>query len=398
MKHLKYIFTTFAVALFAASCSQDELLEDGGDTPVTGQTQTYTFTVSPDIVMEGEAGTRTPTATTDDQPTRCFMQVYDAAGVAQVTGPIAGTPSNDNGDYTFTTKLFSNTEYTYLFWADNANVEVADLKAVPYTAGTVAFSYRTKGTPENVAKTTVSLKHAVTKLTLQTTTETSVKADEDVRVTASCASSYNVAAPASSTFSSQTAEKVFEAATDFTGENPEVASFYFIPRDEEQDVDVEFHLLKQTIESVPLVANIHVYLQGDLSEDNPKWGATSEYAQKQINYFFKQKDGTTSEGTLVDGVYRFYLPEEKITDLEAVLSAILHKNVKLDLTGIYIIFEEVLDNDYTFTIKNNPVSTIKCLDILINNNKTYAVYYNPMYDGSYANFSVVSDKLKNQTE
>ena len=45
----------FAVALFATSCSQDELLDDGGDTPVTGQTQTYTFTVSPDIVMEGDA-------------------------------------------------------------------------------------------------------------------------------------------------------------------------------------------------------------------------------------------------------------------------------------------------------------------------------------------------------
>ena len=125
--------------------------------------------------------------------------------------------------------------------------------------------------PVDVAKTTVSLKHAVTKLTLQTTVETSVEAGEAVRVTASCASSYNVAAPANSTFSSQTAEKVFEAATNFTGENLEVASFYFIPENEEQDVDVEFHSLKQTIESVPLVANIHVYLQGDLSEDNPKW-------------------------------------------------------------------------------------------------------------------------------
>ena len=268
MKQLKYIFTTFAVALLAASCSQDELLEDGGDTPVTGQTQTYTFTVSPDIVMEGEAGTRTPTATTDDQPTRCFMQVIEADGTS---GDVIEGSKNDNGDYTFTTKLFSNTEYTYLFWADNANVEVADLQAVPYQAGTVAFSCRTKGTPEEVTGTTVSLKHAVTKLTLQTTVETSVDAGEAVRVTASCASSYNVAAPASSTFSSQTAEKIFDVATDIAA-NKEVASFYFIPKNEEQDVDVEFHSLKQTIESVPLVANIHVYLQGDLSEDNPKWG------------------------------------------------------------------------------------------------------------------------------
>ncbi len=395
MKHLKYIFMAFAVALLAASCSQDELPGEGGDTPVTGQTQTYTFTVSPDIVMEGEAGTRTPTATTDDQPTRCFMQVYDAAGVAQVTDPIAGTPISDNGDYTFTTKLFSNTEYTYLFWADNANVEVTDLQAVPYQAGTVAFSYRTKGTPETVAKTTVSLEHAVTKLTLQTTTETSVKADDVVRVTASCASSYNVAAPAKSTFSSQTAEKVFETATNFTGESPEVASFYFIPRDEEQDVDVEFHLLKQTIESVPLVANIHVYLQGDLSENNPKWGATSEYAQKQIDRFFKKEDGT-SEGTLMNGVYTFYLPPGNIAYLDAVLSAIFHKNVELDLTKNYYIFEEVLDNNYTFTVRNDIHSEV--LDILINGNKTFRIYHKDWNSGNYQNFSVVSDKLNQSTE
>ena len=396
MKHLKYIVMAFAVALLAASCSQDDYLaEDGGDTPVTGQTQTYTFTVSPDIVMEGEAGTRTPTATTDDQPTRCFMQVYDAAGVTQVTVPIAGTPSNDNGDYTFTTKLFSNTEYTYLFWADNANVEVDDLQAVPYQAGTVAFSYRTKGTPETVAKTTVSLEHAVTKLTLQTTTETSVKADEAVRVTASCASSYNVAAPARSTFSSQTAEKVFDVATDIAA-NKEVASFYFIPRDEEQDVDVEFHLLKQTIENVPLVANIHVYLQGDLSEDNPKWGATSEYAQKQIDFFFKDENGDP-EGTLQNGVYMFYLPPGNIADLEAVLSAIIHKNVELNLTNIGTIFKEVLDNNYTFAIRNNPYGNA-FLDILVNDGKTYRLFYTDWNFGGYEIFSVVSDKLKNQTE
>ena len=390
MKQLRYIFMAFAVALFAASCSQDELLDDGGDTPVTGQTQTYTFTVSPDIVMEGEAGTCTPTATTDDQPTRCFMQVYDAAGVAQVTVPIAGTPSSDDGDYTFTTKLFSNTEYTYLFWADNANVEVTNLQAVPYQAGTVAFSYRTKGTPENVAKTTVSLKHAVTKLTLQTTTETSVDAREAVRVTASCASSYNVAAPARSTFSSQTAEKVFDVATVIAA-NKEVASFYFIPRDEEQDVDVEFHLLKQTIENVPLVANIHVYLQGDLSESNPKWGATSEYAQKQIDFFFKKEDGT-SERTSED-VYRFYLSPENIADFEAVLSAIFHKNVELDLTKNRYIFEEVLDNNYTFAVRNDIFNMR--LDIFINNSKTYVLHYDTGVSNMYENFSVVSDKLKN---
>lgn len=393
MKHLKYIFMAFAVALLATSCSQEELPGEGGDTPVTGQTQTYTFTVSPDIVMEGEAGTRTPTATTDDQPTRCFMQVYDAAGVTKVTDPIDGTPNNDDGDYTytFTTKLFSNTEYTYLFWADNANVEVTDLQAVPYTAGTVAFSYRTTGTPENVAKTTVSLKHAVTKLTLQTTTETSVDAEEAVRVTASCASSYNVAAPASSTFSSQTAEKVFDVATDIAA-NKEVASFYFIPRDEEQDVDVEFHLLKQTIESVPLVANIHVYLQGDLSENNSKWGATKEYAEKQIDRFFKDENGNPKGDNMGDGIYRFSLSPDRISELEAVIGAIFHEKVEIQLGGLTV-FEKNLEEDYIFQINYDIFS--QHLAIYINYNLLYIIHLNY---SQYEDFSDVSNVLKQSTE
>lgn len=395
MKHLKYIFMAFAVALLATSCSQEELPGEGGDTPVTGQTQTYTFTVSPDIVMEGEAGTRTPTATTDDQPTRCFMQVYDAAGVTKVTDPIDGTPNNDDGDYTytFTTKLFSNTEYTYLFWADNANVEVTDLQAVPYTAGTVAFSYRTTGTPENVAKTTVSLKHAVTKLTLQTTTETSVDAEETVRVTAMCASSYNVAAPANSTFSQQTLVKTFEGPTNVAA-NKEVASFYFIPRDEEQDVDVEFHLLKQTIESVPLAANTHVYLRGDLSEDNPKWGATSEYVQKQIKHFFLKDDGN-SKGTPGGNGYYFYLPRSDIYKFDSVIGAILHEEVEISLDGFGKILEKEFEDGYIFRILNDIYSGI--LTIYINYTPVYNISYSS-YNTDFENFSTVSDVLEQSTK
>ena len=152
-----------------------------------------------------------------------------------------------------------------------------------------------------------------------------------------------------------------------------------------QTVTFSAHDLAQTIDVVHLVANTNVTLQGDLSEDNPKWGATKEYVEKQIDFFFKNENGD----------YQFYLPEEKIIDLEAVLSAIFHKNVKLDLTQSYIIFEEVLDNDYTFRIINNQ--HLKYLDIYINTNKVYKVSYNPD-DDYYASFSVVSDKLKNQTE
>ena len=391
MKQLTVIFTILTALLLATSCSKEELPGDE-NTDEPEQMQTYTFTVSPDLTMEGDAETRSE-GTQEEMPTRCFMQIFGN----NVSQDVQQSESIENGSFTFSVKL-PNTTYTFLFWADNGSGDTpTDLQEVQYTPGTVAFAAKVVNTPENVIKSGVSLKHAVTKLSLKTTAATSASEGESIKVTTTCATTYNVADLSVSSPSAYTAIKTFNASTNFAA-NENIATFYFLPQNETQSVDVEFHLLKQTIESVPLAANTHVTLQGNLSEDNPKWGATSEYAQKQINYFFKQKDGTTSEGTLNGGVYRFYLPEENITDLEAVLSAIFHKNVKLDLTGIYIIFEEVLDNDYTFTIRNNPTSASRYLDILINNNKTYAIYYNPAYDGLFTNFSVVSNKLKNQTE
>ena len=316
MKRLEYIFIMFAAILLTTSCSKDDLLPDGStDAPVTGQTQTYTFTVSPDITMEGDARTRTE-GTPEEMPTRCFMQIFGN----NVYLDVQKGESIDNGSFTFSVKL-PNMAYTFLFWADNAdNVSEnppTDLRAIQYTPGTVAFTAREEGKPKEVSDKEVSLKHVVTKLSLQTTEATSASEGESIKVTTTCATTYNVDNPSASSYSKQTATKTFDTPTDFAA-NSNIATFYFIPTDEAQDVDVEFHLLKQTIQNISLAANSHITLQGNLSENNPKWGATSEYAQKQINYFFKQKDGTTSEGTLNGGVYRFYLPEENITDLEAV--------------------------------------------------------------------------------
>ena len=381
MKLLNYIFTLITLALLATSCSQDELPGGGGDTPITGQTQTYTFTVSPDQTMEGDAATRSE-GTDAEMPTRCFMQVIKPSGEAEEI--ITETKDNTTSNYTFTVRLASNTEYTYLFWADNGTQEISSLTAVPYTQGTVAFAAKETGTPGNI--TNVSLKHAVTRLSLQTKEAISVEEGETIQVTTTCATTYNVANPSASPYSEQTTTKTFDTSADFTA-NSNIATFYFIPTSETQDVDVEFHLLKQTIADVPLAANTHVTLQGNLSEDNANWGATSEYVEEQINFFFKNEDGTpVSE--------RFYLQKGKIEDLEAVLSAIFHKNVKLNLTP-GTIFDEVLDNDYTFTIKYNNNGT---LNILINNSQSYDIFYADLNYNNYTDFSVVSDKLNNQTE
>ena len=163
MKRLEYIFIMFAAILLTTSCSKDDLLPDGStDAPVTGQTQTYTFTVSPDITMEGDARTRTE-GTPEEKPTRCFMQIFGNNVNLDVQ---QGEPI-ENGSFTFSVKL-PNMAYTFLFWADNAdNVSEnppTDLRAIQYTQGTVAFAANEEGKPKEVSDKGVSLKHYVTKL------------------------------------------------------------------------------------------------------------------------------------------------------------------------------------------------------------------------------------------
>ena len=387
MKRLEYIFIMFAAILLTTSCSKDDLLPDGStDAPVTGQTQTYTFTVSPDITMEGDARTRTA-ETPEEMPTRCFMQIFGN----NVNLNVQKGESIDNGSFTFSVKL-PNMAYTFLFWADNAdNVSEnppTDLRAIQYTPGTVAFAAKEEGKPKEVSGKGVSLKHAVTKLSLQTTAATSASEGESIKVTTTCATTYNVADPAKSQFSLLTAEKDFEAVTDIDA-NEEVATFYFIPTDEAQEVDVEFHLLKQTIQNISLAANTHVTLQGDLSEDNPKWGATSEYVKKQIEHFFLKEDGSSKGTPRTDGNY-FHLPRNDIDKFESVIGAILHEEVEISLDKNLTILEKEFEDGYIFHISNNTI--LEYLAIFINDIPMYKIYY-ASYNVGYESFTTVSNVL-----
>ena len=388
MKQLRYIFIAFAVALLATSCSQDELLDDGGDTPVTGQTQTYTFTVSPDSVMEGDARTRSE-GTEEEKPTRCFMQVFDN-DVPVNTSVIKG--EENNGSYTFTVTLASDKSYDYCFYADNGDANISDLRDIkwPTTGNVVAYAHKLSGKPDAI-KTSVTLKHIVTKITLKHIGDPfTVAANEKFKITLPCADTYNVLS--NTAFVEYGYEEfTYTFAEEKTISNgDEVCSFYtIVPADVENwsDITLNLHQLTQTISGIEWESNSHVTLQGDLSESNPKWGATSEYVKDKIDFFFKDEDGTpVSE--------RFYLQKGKIEDLEAVLSAIFHKNVKLNLTP-GTIFDEVLDNDYTFTIKYNNNGA---LNILINNSQSYDIFYADFNYNNYTDFSVVSDKLMNQTK
>ena len=393
MKHLKYIFMAFVVALFATSCSQDELLEDGGDTPVTGQTQTYTFTVSPDIVMEGDAKTRSegPDA---EMPTRCFMQVFDNDAPVN-TSVIEG--EENNGSYTFTVTLASDKSYDYCFYADNGDANISDLRSIewPTTGNVVAYAHKLSGKPEEV-KASVTLKHIVTKITLKHIgSPFTVAAGEAFKITFPCADTYNVLTNTAST------ENGYEDFTyTFTegksiDDEDEVCSFYtIVPSQVEDypDITLNLHQLTQTISGIEWKINSHVTLQGDLSEDNPKWGATKEYAEKQIDRFFKDEDGNPKGDNIGDGSYGFYLPLDRISELEAVIGAIFHEKVEIQLDGSTV-FNKNLEENYLFLINYNKYSQI--LSIYINYNILYTIYLN---NSQFKDFSAVSEVLKQSTE
>ena len=291
MKHLKYTIVAFAVALLAASCSRDELPGEGGDTPVTGQTQVYTFTVSPDIVMEGDARTRSE-GTEEEKPTRCFMQVFDNY-VPVNTSPINREKEGDS--YTFTVTLTSDKSYDYCFYADNDNYRISDLMNItwPNTGDVVAYAHKLSGKPEE--EMSVTLTHIVTKITLKHVGEPfTVAAGEEFKISYPCADTYDVLNNVASTGNGYEDFTYTFAEGKTINNGDEVCSFYtIVPIDVESwsDITLNLHQLTQTISGIEWKINSHVTLQGDLSESNPKWGATSEYVKDKIDSLLSRKSG-----------------------------------------------------------------------------------------------------------
>ena len=399
MKHLKYIFMAFTVALLATSCSQDELLDDGGDTPVTGQTQTYTFTVSPDIMMEGDTKTRSE-GTDAEMPTRCFMQVFD--NDAPVNASVIKGKEN-NGSYTFTVTLASDKSYDYCFYADNGTAAIADLRSIewPTTGNVVAYAHRLSGKPEEVTAS-VTLKHIVTKITLKHIgSPFTVAAGEEFKITFPCADTYNVLTNTASTGNGyEDFTYTFTEGKSIDDED-EVCSFYtIVPSQVEDypDITLNLHQLTQTISGIEWKINSHVTLQGDLSEDNPKWGATKEYAEKQIERFF-YKDNGDRKGTPDGGDYYFYLPKNDIEKLESVIGAIFHKKVEIRLDNSYNVFDEALGDEFHLYIKYIKSAVPESLLIFVNDVLFCIIAYTTDYNSyGYEDFSTVSDELDNLTE
>lgn len=361
----------FAAALLATSCSRDDyLVEDDGDAPVTGQMQTYTFTVSPDIVMEGDAKTRSE-GTDAEMPTRCFMQVLGNG----VLSKIENGEQNENGSFVFSVQLPSNTAYTFMFWADNGNREApTDLRSVQYTPGTVAFAAKVEGLTEKMTDTEVKLKHIVTKITLQHNgvNTFSPKVGDVMTITLPCATTYDISEETVSGNETHEFTHTFSESTPMT-EATDICNFYVLsPSNENNNINISFRDFGLTISNISMPADTHITLSGDFSSENEKWEISDIAREEAFQSCFYNENGTP-KGEPIGDHYEFYT----------------------DQNTLQRFFDEIFGmpkgSYYNISLFGHTINSIDNPDSYITfyiDNTTFLIFYGEIYSTSPNTFKV----------
>ena len=252
------IFPMLAAAALLASCSQDEVLTGAGQDGLVRVTLSAAAT----------DGVQTRATSTDDDPLdRCLIQILEKEKDATewTKGAVQGMTPGTDGTYTLTGVMLSpDKEYTFLFWADGGESHYAatDLTAVTMAASAqeAEIAYQTKVVWDGSENVEAELTHAVTKVSLNSTT--AVPSTTTVAVTIPKAyGSFNVL---EGTVSG-------EATTDYThsGSGTEQTgnqfSFYALVDDETQTLTLNAGGRNVSIANVPLGPDKHVILEGDVA-------------------------------------------------------------------------------------------------------------------------------------
>ena len=253
------IFAMLAAAALLASCSQDEVLTTGA-----GQDGLVRVTLS----AAATDGVQTRATSTDDDPLdRCLIQILEKEKDATewTKGAVQGMTPGTDGTYTLTGVMLSpDKEYTFLFWADGGESHYAatDLTAVTMAASAqeAEIAYQTKVVWDGSENVEAELTHAVTKVSLNSTT--AVPSTTTVSVTIPKAyGSFNVLE----------GTVIGEATTAYThsgsgtGAVGDQFSFYALVDDETQTLTLNAGGRNVSIANVPLGPDKHVILEGDVA-------------------------------------------------------------------------------------------------------------------------------------
>lgn len=241
------------IAALLASCSSE-------DVPQTPQenVKTTTFTVSLDQAMNSRAAT--------DDINRAIVEVYSDAEATQKEHRIVVNKGAD-GKFTFSVpNLISGKKYTFLFWADDSTAAngfgFLNLKNVGLenAVGTDAYSLATTLTPEEISQSGVVLKHALCKITIQTTVDLTT-ADEikihypryqTFNVLTNSANETPTTTAITASYGTYSAGDVIQNMYVFGTQEPQTISFEYVGRP-----------THKVLTNVPINPNKHIVIKGD---------------------------------------------------------------------------------------------------------------------------------------
>ena len=255
-----------AAAALLASCSQDDALQSTVNTNEGLKPMTITASLPTDGMQTRAAG--------DEAATRCYVQILNGNGTELEDGnskPIAMDPVG--GSFTTTVFLKGDNTYDFLFWADTETVTdqnvPTDLTAVAYTNGqTIAWAGNDLDKAWSAEGIDVTLSHVVSRVTVTTTSNFTVDGKHPLTVTVPTVyGTYNVDAGAVVEDSEVSGGYMLDVTDGPYTADTEVAHFYVLG-DGNQNLKLWYKGPKEndeiTITGVPVSANTHITLKGDI--------------------------------------------------------------------------------------------------------------------------------------
>ena len=256
-----------AAAALLASCSQDDALQNTVNTNEGLKPMTITASLPTDGMQTRAAG--------DEAATRCYVQILNGDGTELEDGNSEPIEMKLKGG-TFTTTVFlkGDNTYDFLFWADTETVTdqnvPTDLTAVAYTNNgqTIAWAGKIEDKIWDAKGIEIDLEHVVSRVTVITTSNFTVDGDYPLTVTVPTVyGTYNVKAGAVVEDSEVPNGYMLDVTDGTYTADTEVAHFYVLGGGN-QDLELWYKGPKEndeiTITGVPVSANTHITLKGDI--------------------------------------------------------------------------------------------------------------------------------------
>ena len=254
----KRTFWMLGIAAMLASCSNEDVLQETNDSAKN----VVTFTATLDEGMKTRAVVPDDNAGVD----RAIVEVYADAAATQKVGERVEVSKGTDGKFTFSIpNLNAGQQYTFLFWAYNSltndfnNTDLKNIKMKNPQIGSVAYSLATTLTPEEISQSGVQLKHAVAKITMQTTV--ALTTSDEIWLHYPCYKSFNVLTNSATGTSTN---QYFRACYTYSA-GEMMRRDYLFCTEETQTLSIEYRgrPTQKVLTNVPVNPNKHIILKGD---------------------------------------------------------------------------------------------------------------------------------------